>query len=267
MRWNCITDRDPHPCADPRDRGLHYGDGLFETLLMSDGVLLYGSAHFQRLIRDAARLGIPCPDESWLREALEPYREKGRKRILKLILTRGIADRGAAWPSDPQPSIYISEHPYNPNKQAVSAVFSKYSLPENPALAGIKHLNRLDYVLASRELSELEDTEQLILCAADGRVIETLVHNLFLVRDGEIRTPALDRCGVNGVMRGEVIKRLEQAGKAVRIDDCSRTDLLNADECFVCNSVQGIRALTRIGDRTLPVGPVTRNLQRIFDGH
>ena len=93
------------------------------------------------------------------------------------------------------------------------------------------------------------------------------MHNLFWVRDGQVHTPDLSRCGVNGVMRKAVIKRLERDGKAVRIGDCSRDDLLTADELFVCNSVQGIRALTRIGELELPHGPLTRTLQHAFDQH
>lgn len=267
MQWQLITDLDADACADPRDRGLHYGDGLFETLLIRDRRLFYWAGHFRRLQQGAERLGIPCPAESELLEAIDAYRQPGEDCILKLILTRGVAERGAVWPRNPLPTVLLSGHRYTPMNRPLRAVFAKHALPQNPALAGIKHLNRLDHVLASRELPRHPDVDQLILCDAAGRVIETLIHNLFLVRDGEIRTPALHRCGVEGVMRREIMKKLEQAGKAVRIDDCSRDDLLDADECFVCNSVQGIRALERIENREFPTGPWTRKLQKIFNGH
>ena len=248
MQWRLISDRNPDARIDPQDRGLHYGDGLFETLLQRNGQLLYWDAHYQRLSRDAARLGIPCPPETWLREALLRGQASDGDRVLKLILTRGKATRATFWPEQPQPAIYLFHYPYAPKKQELAATFSKHPLSWNPVLAGIKHLNRLDYILAARELAGQTDFEQLLLTDGQGRVIETLVHNLFWVRDGQVHTPDLSRCGVNGVMRKAVIKRLERDGKAVRIGDCSRDDLLTADELFVCNSVQGIRALTRIGE-------------------
>ncbi len=267
MHWHLITDRDPGGCADLGDRGLHYGDGLFETMLQSGQHILYWNGHYRRLSRDAARLGIACPPKGVLLDALQPSLDEGGQRIIKLILTRGSDGRGPYWPQRQTACIYLLHSEYIPDKQEVTAGFSKHSLPENPPLAGIKHLNRLDYILASRELAGREDCDQLILLDRAGRVIETLVHNLFLVRDGRVSTPSLQRCGVAGVMREQVIKSLERMGKAVRIDDCSRNDLLTADELFVCNSVQGIRALTRIDGREFPAGPLTQELQRLFNEH
>ncbi len=267
MRFRLITDLEREACADLQDRALHYGDGLFETLLIKNKRPLYWDGHYRRLAQDAARLGIPCPDESELLDAIAPYRDLGKPLVLKLILSRGAGARGGRWIDDPEPILHLLHYDYSPSKQPLAVTFSTHSLPENPPLAGIKHLNRLDYILASRYLAGQDEFEQLLLCDRQGRVIETLVHNLFLVRNGEVRTPALVRCGVNGVMREQVIKTLEQIGKAVRIDDCSRDDLLAADEAFVCNSVQGIRALTRLDDRRWPVGPLTRTLQETFDEH
>ncbi len=267
MHYRLITDRDPAACAELQDRGLHYGDGLFETLLLKDHRILYLDEHLSRLQTDSARLGIPCPPLKDLARVLESYRLEERDLVLKLILTRGASERGGRWPEAPEPIVYMMNYPYRPNKQPLAADFSNHSLPENQILSGIKHLNRLDYILASRHLAGQDAFEQLILCDARGRVIETLVHNLFFVRNGRVHTPDLSRCGVNGVMRRQVIKRLEQSGKAVKIGDCSRDDLLGADEAFVCNSVQGIRPLTRIGGQELPVGPLTRTLMDAFDAH
>ena len=151
------------------------------------------------------------------------------------------------------------------NKQIVKAYFSEITLPKNPNLAGLKHLNRLDYVLATQALNQHQDYDEALLLDSDGHVIEAIVHNLFFVLDDAICTPDLSRSGVDGVMRQMILKSLIESGKNVKIGDFSRQDILSASECLLCNSVQGVRALIQLEQQNYPIGPVTQRLQKIFN--
>ena len=266
MRFSLISDLDPDQSIDRAERGLHYGDGIFETMLLRDGEIPLWAQHYQRLQQSAARLGIPCPEQDWLQAQLEPYLELQQNLVIKLILTRGNGGRGLVLPEPLTPSVILIKYPYkNIFKQSVRAYFSEITLPKNPKLAGLKHLNRLDYVLATQALNQQQDFDEALLLNADGYVVESIVHNVFFVLNQVICTPDLKHCGVDGVMRQLVLKSLMERGKTVKIGDFRQQDILAASECFLCNSVQGIRPMTRLDQQEYPIGPVTEELQTLFN--
>src|SRR5690606_31058408 len=138
-------------------------------------------------------------------------------------------------------------------------------LAEQPLLAGLKHLNRLEQVLARAEWQDTRYAEGL-LCDVSGRIVEGVFSNLFLVRGGVLQTPALTRCGVAGVMRAELLEYAASLGVPCAVGDYERADLLVADEIFVCNSLYGVWPVRRFAGRDWPVGPLTRTLQAFARG-
>lgn len=135
-------------------------------------------------------------------------------------------------------------------------------MSRQPLLAGLKHLNRLEQVLARAEWQDTEHAEGLMLDQA-GRVIEGVFSNLFLVRDGVLITADLKRCGVAGVMRAELLFQAVSLGISTQITDIPLEQLQWADEVFVCNSVYGIWPVRAYAALHWPVGPLTRKLQTI----
>ncbi|WP_027897028.1 aminodeoxychorismate lyase [Zestomonas thermotolerans] len=250
-----------------RDRGLAYGDGLFETIAVKSGRPRLLSRHLARLSDGCARLAIPC-DQGLLRDELLAFCAALGEGVAKLILTRGDGVRGYAPAVDAEPRRILlgsafPAYPPGNAEQGVRLFPCRTRLAEQPLLAGLKHLNRLEQVLARGEWQDAEYAEGLMRDQA-GRVVEGVFSNLFLVRDGTLVTPALSRCGVAGVMRAELLDRAAAAGVAVEVRDVDYAELFGADEVFLCNSLYGIWPVRALEDRHWPVGPLTRKLQHII---
>lgn len=167
-----------------QDRGLLYGDGLFETIAIRNGAPLRWERHLQRLMLGCERLGIPCPDVTTLTlESLDLC--KGHDRaVLKLIVTRGVGGRGYRAPAQLQPTRILARHPWpdypDHARDGVRVRLCDMRLAQQPALAGIKHLNRLEQVLARAEWND-EDIAEGLLFDREDHVIEATMSNLFLV--------------------------------------------------------------------------------------
>lgn len=254
----------PGGAASALDRGLTYGDGLFETIAARDGLLEFWDRHERRLLSGLARLGIPAPDPELLRvEALGLL--NGRSpAVIKIVVTRGEGGRGYAPPGSATPTRIISRHPFPEwpaawAEHGVKVRWCETRLSRNPALAGIKHLNRLEQVLARREWDDPGIAEGLMLDTGD-RVVEATARNLFLVRDGALLTPSLMNCGVAGVMRAVIMERAERLGISVSETALCKDDVESADEVFLTNSLCGVWPVRRIGGVVLEPGPVTRRL-------
>lgn len=190
--------------------------------------------------------------------------EVGRDGVLKIIVTRGAGGRGYRWPDVPLPTRVLSFHTrpdYPPDWAAVGVAsrLCRTRLGVNPALAGIKHLNRLEQVLARNEWSDPGIQEGLLLDTL-GWMVEGTMSNLFLLRDGQLETPRLDRCGVTGVMRELVMELANSMGMAVREVRCRLSQVLQADEIFLTNSLIGVWPVRRLDDREWLPGIRTRRL-------
>jgi len=247
------------------DRGLQYGDGLFETMAAPRGVVRFLSLHLGRLAQGCERLGIAVPDPGLLRREIATA-AAGGEAIVKLIVTRGRARaRGYAVSGDEAPSRMLLRYAWGGEdtlamREGVRVRLAELTLAENPALAGIKHLNRLEQVLARLEWDDANIAEALMF-SSGGTLISATMSNVFLVQGGRLLTPRLDRCGVAGVMR-EVVTSLA-AGAAV---DCERRaldleDLNRAEELFLTSALTGIRPVVEVAGRRIAIGPVTRRLQ------
>jgi 4-amino-4-deoxychorismate lyase len=128
-------------------------------------------------------------------------------------------------------------------------------------LAGLKHLCRLEQVLAQLELRE-HDVEQGLLLDAGGYVVGGTSSNVFAVRGGELLTPSVTRNGVAGVMRRVVLENARQAELTPREADLTLEDLQAADELFMANSLFGIWPVARLDERVFSPGPATRRLMQ-----
>ncbi len=239
------------------DRGLSYGDGIFETIQISAGKALLWDAHLARLELGANRLKIPFNKSlvkaftSDMHALLANAEDTLKQRsVLKLTLTRGIGKRG--YKADPcaVPTriTSLSAMPDMSEKQrlGIDVVICETRLARQPLLSGIKHLNRLEQVIARSEWDDELITEGIV-CDTQDNVIEGCMSNLFWFRQGVLYTPDLTYAGVAGVVRDKLINLCE-AKKIARIEqgEFSVNHLLGADHVFVCNSVFNILPVVRI---------------------
>ena len=249
-----------------QERGLHYGDGLFETLLKIDGDIPYWQSHYQRLVKGCKQLYLPIPDLNWLENKLTDVTNNTDTCVVKIIVTRGVGGRGLNLPDADQSSVFVLYYPYTrPNNTALKVSVCNTRLPINPNLSGLKHLNRLDYVLATIELSHKLDRDEAILCDTDGFLVEGIISNLFFSKDGQLFTPSLSTSGVEGIMRSKIIEHTAKLEKKVRIDRFELEQLLQADECFFCNSVQGVRPISSINGQPFETGAFTQVMMNEFN--
>lgn len=245
---------------DPADRGLAYGDGLFETLRIHRGRALLEDAHFSRLFTSADALGIPLSSLP-LREDFSRFLAACPPAcVAKIIVTRGSSGRGYLPDPAALPTVILSAHPLPVvPAQGMTVAFAGLQLASQPALAGHKHLNRLEQILLRRELASLAADEALV-CSREGHVVEGVSANVFLVRDGRLCTPLLDVAGIRGVMRQAVLAHAADIGLPVEEGHYTPDDFRQADEVFFCNSVIGIRPVSRLQERHWGLGPVTARL-------
>lgn len=242
------------------DRGLAYGDGLFETLRITDaGRVPLAERHCARMADGARRLGIPFHEPDWWR-ALDALRAQGAG-VGKLLLTRGSGGRGYAPPASPEPRLLsyhhsLSQRPRRQYDPGLITGIAPIRLADQPALAGIKHANRLEQVLARREGTR-QGWDEALVCDAAGRPQCLTSMNLFAVVDGTIQTPPVDRCGVAGVLRSWL---LEQGTPPMRVRALTLATLGRAEEVFASNAVAGVLPVATLGVWRWSPGAVTRIL-------
>jgi 4-amino-4-deoxychorismate lyase len=234
------------------DRGLAYGDGLFETVLVRDGLPLLWDEHLARLQEGCRRLGIAFPVRRCLDEL--PAKSGAGLQVLKLLLTRGSGGRGYLPPAGAEPRLRWRSVPFVPQParwaDGVRVRLCDLTLGSQPRLAGIKHLNRLENVLARQEWSDPEIAEGL-LCDCRGHVIEATSMNLFWFRGGRWETPKLKECGVAGTLRAGLFGVLE-LHEAMHKQDV----LFEAESLWLGNSVQGVWPIASLVDSA---GTLLRN--------
>ncbi|MFC4258664.1 aminotransferase class IV [Marinobacter lacisalsi] len=202
------------------DRGLSYGDGLFETILVRRGRPELVQAHCRRMLEGAGRLRIPL-EQADLDEALDQAKSLIRQAngqdplVLKLLLTRGSGGRGYRAPQHPEPRLLVSVHsaPPMPSAEGVAASISEVPLTVNPLLAGIKSLNRLEQVLASEQIP---DTCYEAVMKGDRGDLREGTRTALLYRwQGQWMTPPRDQVAVNSVMVGHVERCLGRNGESL----------------------------------------------------
>ena len=244
------------------DRGFGYGDGLFETMRASQGGVPWWDAHWARLSRGAARLRIALPDEQQARDETARLLA-GRGGVLKLVVSRGSGGRGYAIDAAPLPTWVLSHHQVPPPSPSAGLMlrWCETRLALQPALAGIKHCNRLEQVLARAEWQDLSAAEQRahegLMRSHEGDVVCATAANVFVLAAGRWTTPPVDRCGVEGVCRGWAVAAL--AAREARL---SVADVEAAEAVVLSNAVRGILTVARLGMKSWSPHPQVSALQR-----
>jgi len=245
-------------------RALHYGDGLFRTLLVWDGQCRDWPWQYARLQSDANRLGLDLPTRDLLEAEARQLTHDQARAVLKILLWRTATERGYA-PSthNSERLLMISEAPVYSAANWVSGIValrSPVTLGTQPALAGVKHLNRLEQVLASRDWPDT--VSEALMADASGQVICGTRSNLFWVERTKVFTPPLDENGVRGAMRSRILDVCHRQGVDCAEAHVSWSTLAEADEVFVTNSLIGLWPVRALDARTWPApGPLSQRLQ------
>ncbi|MEY6431025.1 aminodeoxychorismate lyase [Thioalkalicoccus limnaeus] len=242
------------------DRGLHYGDGLFETFRVQHGRPCLWRDHRRRLALGAQRLGLPDLDTDRLLAEVRALSADRPLAVVKLLVTRGDGGRGYRPSRDARPRRILSlypwpDHPPAWSAQGVDVILCQTSVSEQPRLAGIKHLNRLEQVLARDEWDDPAIAEGL-MADADGRLVGGTMSNLFLVLGDRLVTPSLDRAGVAGTVRAAVIREAPALGYVIVERGVELADLFAADGAFLTNALIGCWSIRRVGGRDLGQAPL-----------
>ncbi|HET8818630.1 MAG TPA: aminodeoxychorismate lyase [Xanthomonadaceae bacterium] len=245
------------------DRGVAYGDGVFETMRGHRGGVPWWEAHWARLALGAQRLGLVLPREALVRGEAARLLD-GRDAVVKLVLTRGDGTRGYAPVRDARPTWILSTHPLPapPRADGLALRWCATRLSHQPLLAGIKHCNRLEQVLARGEWPAPGEPggdafDEGLLCDADGHVAGAIAANVFVLREGQWCTPPVDRCGVAGTCRGWWLR----AAGAIE-QPLTRRDVEAADAVVLCNALRGILPVARLEGREWPRHPAVATVAR-----
>ena len=250
-----------------QDRGLHYGDGVFETLVVEKCEIQHWTEHMSRLASGCKQLNIEMPDAILLKSEVEHLvnaHNRDSKQVVKIIVTRGIGQRGYKPPQSSKVTRIISLHPYpeypaHYSTEGVKIAICKIPLSCNPVLAGVKHLNRLEQVLAQSEWDDPEIIDGIML-NSDQQIVECTMSNIYWVTNNQLFTPDLSNCGVEGVTRGIILRLAEELQILTAIGNFMMKDLLAADEIFISNSVFGIFPVKSVGDFQLEPGTIAQLL-------
>lgn len=259
-----------HDSVSVFDRGLAFGDGVFETMRVSSGAIPALDFHLQRLVAGAKRLALSIDLEEVRSDISTALLQISTQSIhtwrLKYIVTRGESNSGYSPNPKGTPNrilvlnIYDSGFSRLLQQQGVKTCTCQWRLSDQPRLAGIKHLNRLDQVMGRLECSDRDCYEGLML-DQDGHYIEGTMTNLFAVtQDGEVITPRLEMAGVEGVMRKIVVDHL----CADINKPCYEAEIIRMDEfaeVFITNVLLGIVPVIAVDHVKFGIGPVTRSLQ------
>ena len=253
---------------DINDRAIHYGDGLFETILCHNGKLLFWEQHYQRLQASAVRLKLSCPDESLLLDDIKKVyididKEVNKSLAIKILISRGTGARGYQFKIGNSLTRVVIASAIEVNYSSLTAatLFSgdlyicEQQVSINEGLAGIKHLNRLENVLARNEWQTNAANNKIIdglMLNANHYVIEATMSNLFVVKDGQLITPNLKQSGINGIMRNVIIDIASKNKMETAVANLTLEEVVTMDECFISNSLIGMKAVNNIAEHKLP---------------
>jgi 4-amino-4-deoxychorismate lyase len=256
----------PSDSISAEDRGLSYGDGVFRTLRVRRGTPLSWQHHYLKLEHDCDAIKITCPSSAILLKELQVLSATQPDCVAKIIITRGTGVRGYAASASGMATRIVSINPIPDYEDryfstGVPLHVCRIKLGHQPYFAGIKHLNRLENVIAATECQE-SGTPEGLLEDEDGLVISGTRSNLFVLRDGALHTPDLGLCGVAGVQRDRVMGWAKEHGVACKIAQIRMDELLTADELFLVNSVFGLWPISDLLGYHRTIHPVAWKIQQ-----
>jgi 4-amino-4-deoxychorismate lyase len=255
---------------DFSDRGLQYGDGLFETIEVKNGHSVFLNQHLDRLAKGCQKLLIPFTTQfSVLKEEIETVISDQEHVVLKVLITRGGGGRGYQQPETIKPTRILALYPFPDfpvsfKTQGVKVRFCSSRLGLNPNLVGIKHLNRLEQVMARSEWVTSDYQEGLMLDINDN-VIEGTMSNIFLIKDNCLYTPKLDQCGIQGIIRKIVFQVAADLQIKIVETRLQTQQCYEADELFLTNSIIGIWPIKQLQQQACKIGPITQRIMHWFE--
>lgn len=249
-----------------QDRGLQYGDGLFETILCHQQKLYYWPQHYQRLQQSAEKLAMDCPPEDVLLDDISRLLDDRETCAIRIILTRGNSQRGYAWQQGQpgrrivQCSLLSADYSSLLTQQLASGrlFICRTQASINESLAGLKHLNRLENVMARNEFSD--NYMDGLMLDANGHMIEGSMSNVFAIKNGAVYTPDLSRSGVRGIMRERITAIIKALNYPLHIRALTREEVLDMDALFISNSLIGMREVSSIMDEAFTSSDISRQV-------
>jgi len=239
-----------------KDRAFNFGDGLFETIHVRNNKPLFVNDHYKRLNIGCNKLAIPIIPIKLFRESINKAISNTKDCIVKIIYSRGLSEHGYAYPKNIIPQLYIFKKKLSKVKKKyfISLGFSKYNLQSNVYLSKIKHLNRIDQVLAFT-MTGNSNNDDYILLNNDEKIIECVSSNIFfyIYNNGIFKfiTPSLTNCGVDGIMKQQIIKFLKKRKIKVFEKDILKKDIIKFNGCFICNVIKGVQFVGKIEKRNI----------------
>lgn len=263
-----LIDGAPAASVSASDRAVHYGDGLFETISCVGGQARWLELHLQRLQEGCARLELPFRELDALCADIERLAAGQDRCLVKAIVTRGSATRrGYAPAGDERPTRLVSRYPWPEASPRAAEGFrvtvSGVRLGENPLLAGLKHLNRLEQVMA--QLARPAGVDEVLMRSSSGTIVSGSMSNVFFVDAAGLLTPDLSACGVAGVMRRLVLGAARRLGLTTQVRPVAAAELGAMQEAFVTNVRWGVQSVRQLDGHTLPPADLAQRLRELID--
>ena len=272
-RPSYIVNGDLNQTIKPLDRGLAYGDGVFRTMQTKGGMPVCWPLHYQKLVADCAAIGIVCPSADLLMHdfvqlLVEPDLESNKLGVAKIIISRGEGERGYKTPAVTCPSrilIQSTMPSYAPDMYTtgVDLHLCELRLAAQPKLAGIKHLNRLENIMARMEWRDDAAFDGLLLDQQDN-AIECTMANLFARYGNQLLTPDLMQCGVSGITRERILSLASVLNLTVQVTQLPLARLMQADELLICNSLFGVFQVRSIQNTSWPQQALAKNFRALL---
>ena len=248
------------------DRAVQYGDGVFETIAVKEKILEFWKQHYQRLNKGCKILKIKCPSGIFLKKEVNKFIKKSKKNkfVLKIIISRGIGGRGYNPPRNSKPTRILGiynwpNYPKTNFKKGIKIGICKTRISTQPYLSEIKHLNRLEQIIARSEWQTKTISESIML-DLNANVIEGTMSNIFGVKKNIFYTPIIKFAGIEGIMRGIILKLLKKNKEKYIIKKITLKEFLKFDEIFMCNSIFGIWPVVKISKKKFFFGKKTKKI-------
>lgn len=268
IQYNYVINGGFEQRLSPFDRGLSYGDGVFRTFRVLSSMPQDWDLHYSKLRDDCCALGIVCPAPELLLNDLTLLFGEHKSGVAKIIITRGEGERGYAPPAVTTPTrivlrSFFPQYPSHYLTEGVNLYACITRLSHQPLLAGVKHLNRLENVLARAEWQSPDYVDGVMLDNI-GNVIECTSANIFVRKGDMVFTPPLDQCGVSGVTRGRILEVLPKLSLCPAIKVLKIDDVTEADEMVICNSIYGAWQVRAYQQRIWTMGSLAYDLRRLL---
>lgn len=254
------------------DRGFLYGDGLFETIRIRRGKLLFWAEHMARLANGAAVLGLELGGRpaGWEAAAREGIRRSGaQEAVLRLQVTRGPGPRGLGVEGSGPPSVVMTLHPAPEERgnrpQPLRLILSTVPVLSRHPLNGVKSTSRLSHILAWIEATQAGADEALLL-NEHREVVEATSANLFWIADESLLTPPVTAGALPGVARAKLLQHAGRIGLKSAERGTRPEEVLEADAVFLTNSIRGVMPVAELDGRPLGQSPWWSRLRALWNG-